>query len=125
MTILLNSWTTFPTKVRDDNRFLHERLLVNYNWTVNTVICEYSVLIQNDRVLIRVSELLGDLLANKPSETDAFSNVVIVDGIPQVGPERFEKLKNVITGYFAKFGTIVNDYYPKDEDNNVKGCVII
>ena len=74
----------------------------------------------NNTVVLRL-DLLGDFLANKPSETDAFSNVVIVDGIPQVGPERIDKLKNVITSYFAKVGKIVSDYYPKDEDGNVKG----
>ncbi len=68
-------------------------------------------------------ELLGDILANKPKETDGFDSVIIVDGVPQVGTDRFEKLKGVISKIFAQFGTVVSDYYPKEENGNTKGWV--
>lgn len=64
---------------------------------------------------------MGDLLITKPKETDGFDSVVIVDGIPQVGPDRFEKLRGVIEKLFSKFGTIVSDYYPKNENGTLKG----
>lgn len=64
---------------------------------------------------------MGDILENKPRETDSFHNVIIVDGVPQVGPDRLEKLKGVILKLFGKFGMIVNDYYPKDDNGHLKG----
>ncbi|XKL67161.1 hypothetical protein PGB90_010581 [Kerria lacca] len=70
-------------------------------------------------------ELLDDVLANKPKETDGFESVIIVDGVPEVGPDRFEKLKNVISKIFTKFGTVVSSYYPKDENGNTKGYIFI
>lgn len=63
---------------------------------------------------------MGDILENKPRETDSFHNVIIVDGVPQVGPDRLEKLKGVILQHFGIFGMIVNDYYPKD-NGHLKG----
>ena len=45
----------------------------------------------------------------------------MVDGIPQVGPDRFEKLIGVINKIFSKMGTIVNEYYPKTEAGVTKG----
>uniref|UniRef100_A0A8C7MKJ4 Eukaryotic translation initiation factor 3 subunit B n=3 Tax=Salmoninae TaxID=504568 RepID=A0A8C7MKJ4_ONCKI len=39
-------------------------------------------------------------------------SVVVVDNVPQVGPERLEKLKNVIHKIFSKFGKITNEFYP-------------
>ncbi|KAL1116208.1 hypothetical protein AAG570_005703 [Ranatra chinensis] len=70
-------------------------------------------------------ELLGDLLSERPCETDGFDNVIVIDGIPQVGPERFEKLQGVITRMYSKYGTIINVYYPKTENGHTKGYVFI
>lgn len=74
-------------------------------------------------IFISIVELLGDVLATKPKETDGFDSVIIVDGIPQVGPDRLEKLKNVINKIFVKYGAIVSEYYPKDDNGNTKGSV--
>uniref|UniRef100_A0AAZ3SXJ9 Eukaryotic translation initiation factor 3 subunit B n=1 Tax=Oncorhynchus tshawytscha TaxID=74940 RepID=A0AAZ3SXJ9_ONCTS len=40
-------------------------------------------------------------------------SVVVVDNVPQVGPERLEKLKNVIHKIPSKFGKITNEFYPR------------
>nr|CAD7404298.1 unnamed protein product [Timema cristinae] len=66
-------------------------------------------------------ELLGDILKQKPKETDGVESVVVVDGVPQVGPERLEKLSSVISKIFRKVGPIVNEYYPKNENGLTKG----
>lgn len=66
-------------------------------------------------------DLLGDLLKQKPRETDGVESVIVVDGVPQVGPERLEKLTTVINKIFSKFGTIVNEYYPTNENGQTKG----
>lgn len=65
-------------------------------------------------------ELLEDWLKEKPKETDGIDNIIVVDGIPQVGPDRLEKLQNVIRKIYTKFGTIVTEYYP-EENGLTKG----
>jgi translation initiation factor 3 subunit B len=68
-----------------------------------------------------LADLLGDLLKQKPRETDGVESVIVVDGVPQVGPERLEKLTTVINKIFSKFGSIVNEYYPTNENGQTKG----
>lgn len=62
-----------------------------------------------------VTDLLGDFLKNKPKETDTTDSVVIVDNVPQVGPERLEKLLNIIRKIFGKFGKITYEHVPEDD----------
>ncbi|XP_076459430.1 eukaryotic translation initiation factor 3 subunit B-like [Babylonia areolata] len=69
-------------------------------------------------------ELLGDFLKKKPKATDGIDNVIVVDNIPQVGPERLEKLRNVIKKLYSKFGKVVNDHYPT-EDDKTKGYMFL
>lgn len=66
--------------------------------------------------------MLGDILQEQPHEADGIDSVVVVDNVPQVGPDRLEKLKNVINKIFSKFGKITNEYYP-DTEGTTKGCV--
>ncbi|KAG8197535.1 hypothetical protein JTE90_007271 [Oedothorax gibbosus] len=68
-------------------------------------------------------ELLGDLLKNKPKETDGVKSVIIVDGIPKVGSERVEKLKNVLHKLYSNFGKVLTEYFPLDENDVTKGYV--
>ena len=65
-------------------------------------------------------ELLDDILREKPQEADGIDSVVVVDNVPQVGPERLEKLKNVIHKIFSKFGKITTEFYP-EADGLTKG----
>nr|CAG4651621.1 EOG090X01UY [Triops cancriformis] len=70
-------------------------------------------------------ELVGDLLRQKPKETDGVEAVVVVDGVPVVGPDRLEKLQNVIRKIFSKFGTVVNEYYALNSEGHTKGYIFI
>lgn len=63
---------------------------------------------------------MEDILKDRPTEADGIDAVVVVDNVPQVGPERVEKLKNVIHKIFSKFGKITNEFYP-DADGKTKG----
>lgn len=72
--------------------------------------------------LSSLTELLGDVLREKPQEADGIDSVVVVDNVPQVGPERLEKLKNVIHKIFSKFGKITTEFYP-EADGLTKGYV--
>ena len=38
---------------------------------------------------------------------------------PQVGPDRMQKLQNVLEKVFGRFGTIVRRYYPVDENTKM------
>ena len=67
------------------------------------------------------SDLLADLLKDKPVEETGYDNIIIVDNAPKVGPERMEKLKSVLNKIFGRFGTIVYQYYPLDEKSVFKG----
>lgn len=68
---------------------------------------------------------MGDILKLKPKETDGVESVIVVDGVPQVGPNRIEKLKTVINKIFVKFGNIVNEYYPVNAEGHTKGYIFI
>ncbi|XP_055902277.1 eukaryotic translation initiation factor 3 subunit B [Eupeodes corollae] len=70
-------------------------------------------------------ELLADMLAQKPCETDGVESVVVVDNIPKVEPSRMEKLKSVILKLFATCGEIVNVFHPLDEEGKTKGYAFL
>ena len=40
-------------------------------------------------------------------------------GNVQVGPDRMQKLQNVLEKVFGRFGTIVRRYYPVDESTKM------
>lgn len=67
---------------------------------------------------------MGDLLKDQPEEADGIDSVIVVDNVPQVGPDRLEKLRNVIQKIFSKFGKIANEFYP-EADGKTKGYVSI
>ncbi|XP_069124801.1 eukaryotic translation initiation factor 3 subunit B-like [Argopecten irradians] len=69
-------------------------------------------------------EVLVDLMRSKPKETDGIDSVIVVDNVPQVGVERQEKLKNVISKLFTKFGKIVTEFYPMENDKT-KGYIFL
>lgn len=66
-------------------------------------------------------ELLGDVLNTKPKELDGLENIIVVDRVPQVGPDRLEKLKTVIHKLFSKAGDIVKDHYALDDKGITQG----
>ena len=47
-------------------------------------------------------ELLGDLLQQRPKESDGMDSVIVVDGIPTVAAERIDKLKGVVRKIYSK-----------------------
>lgn len=73
---------------------------------------------------ISEEELLGDVLKDQPQEADGIDSVILVDNVPQVGPDRLEKLKNVIHKIFSKFGKITNEFYP-EADGKTKGYIFL
>lgn len=52
--------------------------------------------------------------------------MIVVDNVPRVEPDKLEKLQSVINKVLGKFGTIVNQHYPMNEnDGKTKGLVQI
>jgi len=60
-----------------------------------------------------------------PKESDGVDSVIVVDGVPKVGAERVEKLKNVIRKIYGKFGKLINEHYPAEEDGSTKGYIFL
>uniref|UniRef100_A0A646QC55 Eukaryotic translation initiation factor 3 subunit B n=1 Tax=Hemiscolopendra marginata TaxID=943146 RepID=A0A646QC55_9MYRI len=69
-------------------------------------------------------ELLGDLLKQRPKETDGVDSIIVVDGIPQVGPDRLEKLQAIVRKIYSKFGKVVSEIYPM-ENGQTKGFAFL
>jgi len=74
---------------------------------------------------ISEEDLMGDLMRQKPKETDGVESIIVVDGIPQVGAERKEKLQNVLRKLFSRYGTVTNETYPVTADGSTKGYVFV
>ena len=66
-------------------------------------------------------ELLGDILVEKPVEVEGTDSIVVVDNVPSIPPDRLDKLKNVIRKVFSKFGKIIMEHYPLDDNGMTKG----
>ena len=66
-------------------------------------------------------ELLADLLKEKPVEETGYDSIIVVDNAPKVGPDRMGKLKSVLNKVFGRFGEIVSQEYPVDEEGIFKG----
>ena len=70
-------------------------------------------------------ELMPEVMRQKPKETDGVESVIVVDGVPVVGGDRVDKLKNVIRKIYGKFGKLVNEHYPSEENGNTKGYIFL
>ncbi|XP_065899140.1 eukaryotic translation initiation factor 3 subunit B-like [Dysidea avara] len=66
-------------------------------------------------------ELMDDMLAQRPEEDTSLDNIIVVDNAPIVGPDRLSKLKGVLKKIFQRFGEIVTEFYPVNENNETKG----
>lgn len=64
---------------------------------------------------------MGDILAEKPREVQGTDCIIVVDNVPTIPPDRLEKLKNVIRKVFSKFGKIITEHYPLDDNGMTKG----
>jgi len=54
-----------------------------------------------------------------------FAKIIVVDNIPVVPPEKYEKLRNVLTKIFGTIGTIRELYMPLDDHNVTKGYAFV
>jgi len=83
---------------------------------------DFEKLAGEDYVDIKDEDLMPDLLAARPKESDGMDSVVIVDGIPAANKDKLDKLKTVIRKLFKKCDKIVqNEHYPMSEAGETKG----
>ncbi|XP_075263458.1 eukaryotic translation initiation factor 3 subunit B-like [Convolutriloba macropyga] len=74
---------------------------------------------------INDEELLQEFYARKPTERDLHENVIIVDNVPQVPPEKLEKLKNYAGKTFKAYGDVLDIFFPQGENNMTKGFAFV
>jgi len=74
---------------------------------------------------IKDEDLMPHIMAQKPRESDGVDSVIVVDGVPVVGSDRLDKLKNVIRKTFGKCGNLVNEHYPLDDQGKTKGYIFL
>lgn len=55
---------------------------------------------------------------NVQEEDLGFGNILLVDNLPVVSIEKFEKLVSLIRGIYGRFGTIKEDWMPHDPSTN-------
>jgi len=70
-------------------------------------------------------ELMPEIMRMKPKESDGVDSVIVVDNVPIVGGDRVDKLKNVIRKIYSKFGKLMNEHYPLDEEQKTKGYIFL
>ena len=66
-------------------------------------------------------ELLPELMAKEPRLDRSVDKIVVVDNIPKVGTEKKDKLRKILTNLLGNYGKIINEYYPEDESQVLKG----
>lgn len=67
--------------------------------------------------------MLADLLKDQPVEETGLQNIIVVDNAPKVGADRMAKLQSILNKVFGRFGKIVTQDYPVDEEGVFKGWV--
>ena len=60
-------------------------------------------------------------MKDKPLEETGHDNIIVVDNAPKVGPDRMTKLQSILNKVFGRFGNIVSQDYPVDENSTFKG----
>jgi len=87
-------------------------------------------------------DLLGDILSQKPKDSDVSQCVVIVDGLPEVGTDKVDKLRNHVKKLFKDCGRecrkdcekdcskpcaggVFSDSFPLANNNKTKGFALL
>jgi len=70
-------------------------------------------------------ELMPDIMKMKPNESDGVDSVIVIDNVPVVGGDRVDKLKNVVRKIYSKFGKLMNEHYPLDDEQKTKGYIFL
>lgn len=67
-------------------------------------------------------EIIGDLLAEEPKQSQYEECCIMVFNIPVINSDRLPKLQNVLSGIFSIQNTYkYNDHYPVDSEGKTKG----
>ena len=64
---------------------------------------------------------MPELMAQEPRLDVAVEKVIVIDNIPKVGTDKKDKLKKILSNLLANSGKIINEFYPEEENENLKG----
>ena len=67
---------------------------------------------------------MSDLMKGKPVMETGYDNIIVVDNAPKVGPDRMGKLQGILRKVFGRFGKIVSEDYPVDDNGIFKGWAL-
>lgn len=70
-------------------------------------------------------ELMPEIMRAKPKESDGVDSVIVIDNVPEVEGARVDKLKNVVRKIYSKFGKLMNEHYPLDDEGKTKGYIFL
>jgi len=71
-------------------------------------------------------DLLPDILSQKPKESDVSQCVVIVDGLPEVGTEKVDKLRNHVKKLFKDCGGgVLTESFPVGSNGKTRGFALL
>ncbi len=60
-------------------------------------------------------------MATEPRLDVAVEKVIVVDNIPKVGSDKKDKLKTILGKMLVNYGKVINEFYPEDENQVLKG----
>lgn len=60
-------------------------------------------------------------MVKEPRLDRSVDKIIIVDNIPKVGTDKKDKLRKILTNLLNNYGKIINEYYPEDESQLLKG----
>jgi hypothetical protein len=75
----------------------------------------------NLKNILFILELLPELMATEPRLDVAVEKVIVVDNIPKVGSDKKDKLKTILGKMLVNYGKVINEFYPEDENQVLKG----
>lgn len=70
-------------------------------------------------------ELLPEMMAIEPRLDRSVDRIIVVDNIPKVGTEKKDKLRKILTNLLSNYGKIINEFYPEDESQMLKGYLYV
>lgn len=71
------------------------------------------------------NELLPELMAQEPRLELSLQKIIVIDNIPKVGTEKKDKLKKILSNLISNYGKLVNECYPEDENQMLKGYLFV
>lgn len=70
-------------------------------------------------------DLLPELMSKEPRLQESTEKIIVVDNIPKAGTDKRDKLKRILQNLLGNYSKIVNEYYPEDESETLRGYLFV